>query len=37
VRVSSRSSSAAMIELKMIASTPCADAPPTSFACEIVW
>ena len=37
VRVSSRSRSAAMIELKTIASTPCADDEPTSLACEIVW
>src|SRR5207244_3535106 len=37
VRVSNRSRSAATIELKMIASTPCADDEPTSLACEIVW
>src|SRR5205085_11140614 len=37
VRVSRRSRSAAMIELKTIASTPCADDVPTSFACEMVW
>src|SRR5206468_11082800 len=37
VRVSNRSRSVAMMALKMIASTPCADAEPTSLACEIVW
>jgi hypothetical protein len=37
VRVSNLSKRAAMMPLKTIASTPCADAEPTSFACEIVW
>src|SRR5262249_34479694 len=37
VRVSRRRSSAAMIALRMIASTPWAEDVPTSFAWEIVW